>query len=92
MRGQWPDIFLLSSTSGPEGLIVSLALPQTDIYARAGVLFFSIMNQGMSPLIGIVHTFPAEQAVVSREWFNGLYTISAYFWSKSIIEIPFMVL
>ena len=65
--------------------------PQVDIQARTGALFFTIILQSMPPLMGIVHTFPAEQAVASRETGNGMYSITAYFVSKSFSEIPLQV-
>eukprot|EP00667_Euglena_gracilis_P002661 EG_transcript_2666 len=65
---------------------------QAAISARMGAIFFTLMNQTMPALMGIVHTFPAEKAVLKRESANGMYNIFPYFVSKLVADLPFQIL
>eukprot|EP00667_Euglena_gracilis_P002040 EG_transcript_2040 len=73
-------------------IFLRLGYDQVSIQARLGAIFFSLINQTMPALMGIVHTFPAEKAVLNREHRNGLYTVFPYFLSKFCSELPFQVL
>jgi hypothetical protein len=73
-------------------IFLRLGHQQTDIQARTGAIFFTLINQSMPALMGIIHTFPAEKAVLSREHSNGLYSIFPYFLSKILSELPFQIL
>ncbi|KAJ9466210.1 Protein white [Diplonema papillatum] len=61
------------------------------ITAKKGALFFVTVNQAMLPLMGTLHTFPTELGLVLREQQSSLYSMPAYFGSKSVIELPFLL-
>eukprot|EP00667_Euglena_gracilis_P009350 EG_transcript_9492 len=73
-------------------IFLRLGYDQAAISARMGAVFFTLINQTMPSLMGIVHTFPAEKAVLRREHANGMYSIFPYFFSKFVSELPFQVL
>ena len=61
---------------------------QGGIQMRQGAVFFALVNQSMLPLLGVVHTFPAEAAIVRREQANGLYSVGPYFLAKTLSDLP----
>eukprot|EP00667_Euglena_gracilis_P001974 EG_transcript_1975 len=73
-------------------IFLRLGYDQAAIQARIGAIFFTLINQTMPALMGIVHTFPAEKAVLNREHANGLYNIFPYYISKFASELPFQIL
>eukprot|EP00667_Euglena_gracilis_P001372 EG_transcript_1372 len=73
-------------------IFLRLGHDQAAIQARIGAIFFTLINQTMPALMGIVHTFPAEKAVLNREHRNGLYNIFPYYLSKFASELPFQIL
>eukprot|EP00668_Euglena_longa_P010990 GGOE01013334.1.p1 GENE.GGOE01013334.1~~GGOE01013334.1.p1 ORF type:complete len:710 (-),score=241.62 GGOE01013334.1:918-2837(-) len=73
-------------------IFLRLGFDQAAYQARLGAIFFTLMNQTMPSLMGIVHTFPAEKAVLNREHANGMYGIFPYYFSKFSSELPFQIL
>eukprot|EP01119_Soliformovum_irregulare_P025420 TRINITY_DN9410_c0_g1_i1.p1 TRINITY_DN9410_c0_g1~~TRINITY_DN9410_c0_g1_i1.p1 ORF type:complete len:618 (-),score=179.97 TRINITY_DN9410_c0_g1_i1:44-1897(-) len=65
---------------------------QSSTIRRQPVLFFCIINQGIFAALMIINSFPSERAITLRERASGTYYVSAYFLSKSIIElVPLIV-
>lgn len=58
------------------------------VQSTAGLLFFAIVNQAFSGSFGVIFLFPAERAVVLKERASKSYRTSAYFWSKTVSDIP----
>ncbi|KAK4525866.1 hypothetical protein GAYE_SCF17G3775 [Galdieria yellowstonensis] len=53
-----------------------------------GILFFVLLNQSFISIFGTVFTFPLERSIVLRERASGMYRVSAYYLSKTLVEIP----
>ncbi|EAR86558.2 ABC-2 family transporter protein (macronuclear) [Tetrahymena thermophila SB210] len=51
-----------------------------------GAIFFLIVNSNMSTLFPIVLTFPMEKAVFLKEENAKLYSVTAYFIAKTLVE------
>jgi ABC-type multidrug transport system ATPase subunit len=66
------------------------ALTQTS--NRLGALYFYCVNQFMGSAMGVVTTFVAEKNVFLREYTNGYYSLPAYFFSKTLVELPHQIL
>lgn len=64
---------------------------QKSVQSKTGCLFFIIINQVMSGLMGILNTFPAHRDVVRREVDAGMYTPGVYFLAKQFADFPFQV-
>jgi hypothetical protein len=58
---------------------------QTDIRNINGCLFFISVSSFMTSLNPAVLTFPPQRAVFLREENSKLYTVSSYFFGKSLI-------
>lgn len=56
--------------------------------ATAGVIFFLLINQGFSGVFQIIFTFPEERAIVTKERASRTYRVSAYIFTKYIVELP----
>lgn len=65
---------------------------QRQVQNITGVMFFAAVNQIMSYSIGILSIFALEKAVFIREYGNGYYDLGAYFWSKTLVELPIQVI
>jgi ATP-binding cassette subfamily G (WHITE) protein 1 len=59
---------------------------------RSGVLFFAAVNNVMSSCISILSIFGAEKGVFTREHGAGYYSLPAYFFSKTLVEVPYQVI
>eukprot|EP01039_Chlorochromonas_danica_P007161 gene7161-7918_t len=68
-----------------------LSYDQRGIQNRAGLLYFVLINQGFSPLIGTLTAFPSEKFLVSREVLGGSYRFSSYYLARVIAEIPMQI-
>ncbi|EME31653.1 ABC transporter, ATP-binding protein isoform 2 [Galdieria sulphuraria] len=53
-----------------------------------GILFFILINQSFISIFGTIFTFPLERSIVLRERASGMYRVSAYYLSKTLVEIP----
>eukprot|EP01064_Diplonema_japonicum_P031173 TRINITY_DN54_c0_g1_i3.p1 TRINITY_DN54_c0_g1~~TRINITY_DN54_c0_g1_i3.p1 ORF type:complete len:654 (+),score=199.08 TRINITY_DN54_c0_g1_i3:64-2025(+) len=76
-------------------LLGSVFFDQNDetlgVRGKQGGLYFMIVNQSMLPMWGVLHTFPVEMGLVLRETQASLYSISAYFLTKTFVELPFLL-
>jgi hypothetical protein len=63
--------------------MISLIVDQN----RAGSLFFLAVQQLMGPVSGSLSVFGQEKAVFLREYSNNYYVLSAYFFSKLLVEV-----
>jgi len=57
-----------------------------------GILFFILINQSFISIFGTVFTFPLERSIVLRERASGMYRVSAYYLSKTLVEVPRSIL
>jgi ATP-binding cassette subfamily G (WHITE) protein 1 len=58
-----------------------------QIQNRAGVLFFIAVNQYFAAANQILAVFYEEKTVFFREFQAGYYRLSAYYWTKIIVEV-----
>uniref|UniRef100_A0A7S0N5E7 ABC transporter domain-containing protein n=1 Tax=Pyramimonas obovata TaxID=1411642 RepID=A0A7S0N5E7_9CHLO len=65
-------------------------LPRNDQYTieKTGYLFFTAVFFGFFSLFNALTTFLPELMIIKRERSSGLYRLSAYFWSKTLSELP----
>ncbi len=56
--------------------------------AIIGLLTFSVVNNGFTGANTVLFTFPKERPVVLKERASRTYRLSAYFWSKTIVDLP----
>ena len=58
---------------------------------RQSIVFSSILFNGMNMLTNTVILFPMERAVITREFQNGTYRMIAYYLSRIITSITFLL-
>ncbi|EDQ91872.1 uncharacterized protein MONBRDRAFT_19734 [Monosiga brevicollis MX1] len=58
------------------------------VTAIAGALFFILVNQSFGGIFGIIFLFPSERIIVLKERASRSYHVGAYFWSKTLAELP----
>ena len=73
-------------------IFINLKENFAGVQDRQGLLFFCAINQGMSALFQAVLMFPLEKSVFYREVASETYSTSAYFFSKTLSELPFQVM
>eukprot|EP00993_Chasmostoma_nieuportense_P001445 NODE_2327_length_1210_cov_40.384118_g2213_i0.p1 GENE.NODE_2327_length_1210_cov_40.384118_g2213_i0~~NODE_2327_length_1210_cov_40.384118_g2213_i0.p1 ORF type:complete len:368 (+),score=98.38 NODE_2327_length_1210_cov_40.384118_g2213_i0:3-1106(+) len=61
---------------------------QQSIQMRQGLIFFTLVNQSFTPLLGVLHVFPTVSRIVMREHNSGLYGIPAYFLATLVGLLP----
>ena len=61
-------------------------------FNRLGGLYLLILNNFISFMQNVLLTFPAERVVYAKEYNSGLYGVIPYYFSKIIIELPFIML
>ena len=59
-----------------------------DIQDRLGLLFFIAIFWGVFPSFNSVFAFPQERAIFLKERASGMYTLSSYFMSRIIGDMP----
>ncbi|KAL5778901.1 hypothetical protein ACOSQ2_009638 [Xanthoceras sorbifolium] len=59
-----------------------------DIQDRLGLFFFISIFWGVLPSFTSVFAFPQEHAIVTKERASGMYTLSSYFMSRIIGDLP----
>ncbi|RKP12959.1 P-loop containing nucleoside triphosphate hydrolase protein [Piptocephalis cylindrospora] len=64
----------------------------SQIQNRCGALFFLVVNQLFSYSTGSLMPIYGERVVFEREYGAGMYSLPAYFVSKVLIEIPFLLI
>nr|XP_022306294.1 protein white-like isoform X2 [Crassostrea virginica] len=65
---------------------------QDDIMNLNGVIFIIITNLSFNHLFSVLNVFPLEVPIFMREYGTGLYSIGVYYLSKTIVEIPFLII
>jgi hypothetical protein len=65
-----------------------MSLDEDSVELRLGMLSFTTTFWMISPAFLSILLFPPERAVVIRERASGTYRTSAYFFAKSLCEIP----
>jgi ABC-type multidrug transport system ATPase subunit len=73
-------------------LYVNADTNQQGFISRVGFCFFLLSIQSFISVVSSVLTFSEERAVFYRERLQGAYSVSAYFVSKTIIEVPMQFL
>lgn len=64
----------------------------SGVQNRNGVLFFTVTGFCFGSIQGALGTFSQERALFLRERTNKQYTVGAYFWGKSLSEMPFQII
>jgi len=64
---------------------------QTAIQDRLSLIFFALIFLMLTAMMPTVLTFPLEKAVFLREHNNHWYTVTAYYISRSFVDIPLQV-
>ncbi|EGR32908.1 hypothetical protein IMG5_067050 [Ichthyophthirius multifiliis] len=64
---------------------------QAGIQNRNGALFFISTMSAFSSIQGSISTFQQDRGLFLRERLNKSYTVGAYFWGKSLSELPFHI-
>lgn len=59
-----------------------------DIQDRLGLLFFMSIFWGVFPSFNSVFAFPQERAIFMKERASGMYTLSSYFMSRIVGDLP----
>lgn len=65
---------------------------QEDIMNINGVIFIIITNLSFYHVFSVLNVFPMEVPVFMREYGTGLYSAEVYYLSKTIVEIPFLII
>lgn len=65
---------------------------EQQVQNRAGAIFFICVNILMSATIGVLSIFSSEKQVFIREFGAGYYSLAAYFFSKTLVELPFQII
>eukprot|EP00257_Ricinus_communis_P028358 XP_025015772.1 ABC transporter G family member 25 [Ricinus communis] len=59
-----------------------------DIQDRLGLLFYTAIFWGVFPSFNSVFAFPQERAIFIKERASGMYTLSSYFMSRIVGDLP----
>ncbi|KAI9176110.1 hypothetical protein H9P43_006475 [Blastocladiella emersonii ATCC 22665] len=58
----------------------------------SGALFFVCTNSFFSAVMPVLSVFASERPVFIREYSTGYYGPAAYYWSRTLVELPFQIL
>ena len=73
-------------------LIYNLTPTQAGIQNRQGLLFFVTINQAFTALQGPINSFTEEKKIVSNERLSMSYSLSAYFISRVLSDLPITII
>jgi hypothetical protein len=74
------------------GLVfLRLGSSQRNVQDRLGVSFLLVLNQSMVGVFALLQVFGAEITLFNREYSSRLYSVSAFFLSKTLSDLPFQV-
>uniref|UniRef100_A0A7S3A343 Probable ATP-dependent transporter ycf16 n=1 Tax=Rhodosorus marinus TaxID=101924 RepID=A0A7S3A343_9RHOD len=62
---------------------------EETIRDRIGLLYFSAVFWALQSVLQTVHTFSREASIIRKERQSASYMLSAYFLSKSLVDIPY---
>jgi len=65
---------------------------RSGIQDRIGLIFMSCANPIMAAITTVILTFADERKVFTRERSNQLYSVGAYYFTKSLMDIPVLVI
>lgn len=63
-----------------------------QIQSLSGVLYFLAVNQFFGSATAVLSIFAQEKLVFLREYRAGYYSLSAYYFSKVLVELPYQIL
>jgi ABC-type multidrug transport system permease subunit len=65
---------------------------QKAIQNLQGLVFFTIINQSLSSIFATLQTFPLERPVLLREHEAGAYRIDAFYFARTLSDVPFQII
>jgi len=97
---QMRDRELLIGTAGQNVVLLiiigfaffRLGFDSADVLARTGFLFLVLTNASFAVLFPVITVFPLQRQVMLRERSAGVYRVSAFFFSKVLLEIPSQII
>jgi hypothetical protein len=72
------------------GLFAPLGSDQVSVLNRTGAFYLVIIVQIFATVLSVVMLFPAERGVYLNEQAQRLYSVSSYYVSKLIIDLPIL--